>query len=610
MLKPAVLASTLALSILLPACGDAGSGTTMSNNSSQTATITQVAVSDKLEQLYADFFAQQLQLNPLMATYIGEHQYNDQLPNFLSTDYLEQKYQFQQHFLNRINAIDSSGLSRSDQLSYQIFKRDREMALRAMQYPDELLPINQFYNLANRFAMLGSGTSAQPFSTVEDYQNWAKRMQQIPVLFQQARDNMRKGVEQGIAQPRVLIEKAIPQIAAHIVDDVTESIFYRPITSLPDDIDAATQQRLTEQYQRLISQTVIPAYQQLRDYLANDYLPHTRTQTFGLGQLPGGKQWYQYKIEANTSTTLNADEIHRIGKAEVAGIHEQMRDIMATTGFDGTLTEFFDYMTTDAQFIYPSRDAMVADYQALREVVDERLPALFDMFPDADYEIRKVETFREQSASSGSYQPAPTDNSRPAIFYLNTYDLASRPSWAKTALFLHEAAPGHHFQISIQQELENLPKFRQFGRETAYTEGWGLYAESLGHDLGLYQQNPYQHFGALAAELWRSIRLVVDTGIHSKGWSRQQVLDYMYANAPVAEARAVSEAERFMALPGQALAYKIGQLKIAELRREAERKLGENFDIKAFHRVILEDGALPLILLQQKVNWWIIERRS
>ncbi|MEC9320533.1 MAG: DUF885 domain-containing protein, partial [Pseudomonadota bacterium] len=338
-----------------------------------------------------------------------------------------------------------------------------------------------------------------------------------------------------------------------------------------------------------------------------DYLPHARTKTFGIGQLPNGKAWYQHQIKVNTSIDISADKVHQLGKQEVSRIHDEMRKIMREINFEGDLKAFFDFMTNDEQFIYPSRQAMLEDYRSLRAKVDERVPQLFNIFPKADYEVRPVERFREQSASSGSYQSAPQDNARPAVFYLNTYDLSSRPTWAKTALFLHEAAPGHHFQISIQQELKDLPLFRKYGRETAYTEGWGLYAESLGDELGLYE-DPYQRFGALAAELWRSIRLVTDTGIHDKGWTRQQVLDYMYDNAPVAEARAVSEAERFMALPGQALAYKIGQLKIAELRRMAEQKLGAKFDIKRFHRVVLEDGALPLFLLEKKVRLWIAQQ--
>ena len=603
MIKKTTLA--ISLSLLMAGCGQpqqAGQ-----NAESQKSTIKQTSQTEQLKEIYNNYFDEQLQLNPLLATYIGDDRYNDQLPNFYSESHRTSSLQLETRYLEQVKKINAEQLPRAERISYEIFKRNRELAIEGAQYPDHLIPINQFYNIAGQLAMLASGTSAQPFDTAEDYRAWASRMEKIPRLFDQAIENMKKGVEQDIVQPRVLIEKAIPQIEAQITEDVTESIFWRPVTELPDDIADTDADAIRKQYRDIITNTVIPAYQKLSDYLSNEYLPETRTESFGLGQLPGGKGWYDYQIKANTSTELSADRIHKIGKDEVSRIHDEMRDIMEETEFEGDLQSFFDFMTNDEQFIYESRNEMLEDYRSLRGAVDNTVDKLFDIFPQAEYEIRKVEEFREQSASSGSYQAAPTDNSRPAIFYLNTYDLSSRPSWAKTALFLHEAAPGHHFQISIQQELEDLPKFRKFGRETAYTEGWGLYSESLGYDMGLYN-DPYQRFGQLAAELWRSIRLVVDTGIHAKGWSRQQVLDYMYDNAPVAEARAVSEAERFMALPGQALAYKIGQLKISELRRDAERKLGENFDIKAFHRVILEDGAVPLTVLERKVKRWVAQQ--
>ena len=603
MIKKTTLA--ISLSLLMAGCGQpqqAGQ-----NAESQKSTIKQTSQTEQLKEIYNNYFDEQLQLNPLLATYIGDDRYNDQLPNFYSESHRTSSLQLETRYLEQVKKINAEQLPRAERISYEIFKRNRELAIEGAQYPDHLIPINQFYNIAGQLAMLASGTSAQPFDTAEDYRAWASRMEKIPRLFDQAIENMKKGVEQDIVQPRVLIEKAIPQIEAQITEDVTESIFWRPVTELPDDIADTDADAIRKQYRDIITNTVIPAYQKLSDYLSNEYLPETRTESFGLGQLPGGKGWYDYQIKANTSTELSADRIHKIGKDEVSRIHDEMRDIMEETEFEGDLQSFFDFMTNDEQFIYESRNEMLEDYRSLRGAVDNTVDKLFDIFPQAEYEIRKVEEFREQSASSGSYQAAPTDNSRPAIFYLNTYDLSSRPSWAKTALFLHEAAPGHHFQISIQQELEDLPKFRKFGRETAYTEGWGLYSESLGYDMGLYN-DPYQRFGQLAAELWRSIRLVVDTGIHAKGWSRQQVLDYMYDNAPVAEARAVSEAERFMALPGQALAYKIGQLKISELRRDAERKLGENFDIKAFHRVVLEDGAVPLTVLERKVKRWVAQQ--
>ena len=601
-MKKALIA--VSISLLLGGCGDA---TNSSGSEKAGSVIKQSSVSEQLDTIYNDYFEQNLKLNPLLATYIGDKRYNDQLPNYLSKQHIAKQRDLNQRFLKKISGINVEQLSRSQRISYDIFKRKLELELEGLKYPEHLIPINQFYNLAGRLAMLGSGESAQPFNTVQDYENWALRMEQIPRLFEQAIANMKEGVEKNIVQPRVLIEKAIPQITAHIDDNVDNTLFWAPIANLSESVSESEAKQLQQRYKQVLSDTVMPAYKKLATYLKEEYLPHTRTESFGIGQLPGGDAWYQHRIEANTSTQLSADRIHKIGKSEVARIHSQMRDIMEEIEFDGDLAQFFDFMTNDPQFIYESREAMVEDYRSLRSTVDERVSQLFDIFPKADYEVRKVEEFREQSASSGSYQSAPVDGSRPAIFYLNTYDLGSRPNWAKTALFLHEAAPGHHFQISIQQELEDLPEFRKYGRETAYTEGWGLYSEALGYDLGLYD-DPYQRFGQLAAELWRSIRLVVDTGIHSKGWTRQEVLDYMYANAPVAEARAVSEAERFMALPGQALAYKVGELKISELHRRAEDKLGDKFDIKEFHRVVLEDGAVPLVILEQKVRRWIAER--
>ncbi|EKE84782.1 DUF885 domain-containing protein [Idiomarina xiamenensis] len=605
-MKKGLIALTIG-AVLLNGCGTpnaSNDNVTAQNSSSQQATSTS---EQHLQQLFADYFEESLLLNPLMATYIGDNRFNDRLPNFLSEQYRNRSLALDKRYLQRLEQIDRQQLSGQAAVSYDIFKREREMAIEGAQYPDYLIPINQFYNLTSRLAILGSGQSAQPFRSVDDYDDWAQRMQQIPTLLDQAISNMKMGVQQGVVQPRILIEKAIPQIEAHLVDDINQSIFWKPIKALPESFSDADKQRLTAQYQTVIEQQVLPAYQRLRDYLVNDYLAETRD-TVGLGAIQtdtvDGQAWYAYNAKNRTTTDLTPEQIHQIGLNEVERIHRQMREVMQEVDFQGDLADFFEFTKDDPQFHYDSREAMLSDYRALRDTVDELTPQLFDIFPKAEYEVRAVESFREKSASSGSYQTAPIDNSRPAIFYLNTYDLSSRPTWAKTALFLHEAAPGHHFQLSIQQELGGLPAFRKFGGETAYIEGWGLYAESLGYDMGLYEQ-PYQRFGALAAELWRAIRLVVDTGIHAKGWSRQQVLDYMYANAPVAEARAVSEAERFMALPGQALAYKIGQLKIQELRDKAQTALGDDFDIKAFHRQVLEDGALPLAILENKIDRWI-----
>jgi uncharacterized protein (DUF885 family) len=325
--------------------------------------------------------------------------------------------------------------------------------------------------------------------------------------------------------------------------------------------------------------------------------------------LPGGEEWYAFLVRQRTTTDLSPQEIHQIGLDEVARIHGEMQGVMDEVGFEGDLKEFFEYLNTDGQFYYDEPEQLIQGYRDMSDHIESLTPKLFSVFPKTDFEVRAVEPFREKSASGGQYRRGTPDGSRAGVFFANTYDIKARPKWAMESLFLHEAIPGHHFQISIQQEIERLPRFRRFGGYTAFTEGWGLYAESLGKELGVYT-DPYQYFGALNAELWRAIRLVVDTGLHFKGWSRQEVLDYMYANSAVKEARAVSEAERYMAIPGQALAYKIGQLKILELRNRAEEALGDRFDVRAFHTEVLTDGSLPLNMLDAKIDRWIEAQRT
>jgi uncharacterized protein (DUF885 family) len=346
----------------------------------------------------------------------------------------------------------------------------------------------------------------------------------------------------------------------------------------------------------------------MHDFLKDEYIPAAR-ETAGMAALPDGKEWYAHKVKQTTSTDLTPDEIHQIGLDEVARIHKEMQGVMDEVGFEGSLQEFFEFTKNDPQFIFESKEDMLQAYEDLRETLDKTAPDLFKVIPESEFEIRPVEAFREQSSSSASYQRPAPDGSRPGIFYVNTYDLSARPTWTVESLYLHEAVPGHHFQISTQQELEDIPNFRKFGGTTAYIEGWGLYSESLGKEMGVYT-DPYQYYGALSAELWRAIRLVVDTGLHAKGWTRQEVLDYMEKNSAAAEARRVSEAERFMAIPSQALAYKIGQLKIRELRTLAEKTLGEDFDIREFHYQVLKDGALPLNILEKKIKRWIDSEKA
>jgi uncharacterized protein (DUF885 family) len=414
---------------------------------------------------------------------------------------------------------------------------------------------------------------------------------------------MREGMREGVVQPRILMEKLQPQIDAHIVANVEDSNFYTPVKNMPEDFSPEDRERLTAAYEDKITSTIIPAYQRISNFVGDDYLGAAR-ETVGLYAQPNGVSWYEFMVRLRTTTDMTPEQIHQIGLDEVARIHGEMHSVMEEVGFDGDLKEFFEYMNTDPQFFFEEREQLIQGYRDMSDHISELSKDLFEIFPKTGFEVRAVEPFREKSASGGSYQAGTPDGARAGIFYANAYDLSARPNWAMESLFLHEAIPGHHFQIMIQRENEDLPEFRRFGGFTAFSEGWGLYAESLGKEIGVYT-DPYQYFGGLNAELWRSIRLVVDTGIHAKGWSRQQVLDYMYENSAVAEARAVSEAERFMAIPGQALAYKVGQLKIREIRDNVEARLGDRFDVKAFHTEVLRDGAMPLSMLEAKIDRWV-----
>jgi uncharacterized protein (DUF885 family) len=566
----------------------------------------------RLNALYAEYWEEHLRLNPVSATFAGDPRYNAEFPNLLSPQYQEQTRVFHRKYLDAAKAIGPDKLTGQDRLSYDIFTLNRESALEELQFPDRLLPIDQFQNIANFFAQFGSGQGAQPFRTVKDYDDWLSRAAKGPAVFDQAIVNMREGVKQNIVQPRVLMEKVLPQLDANIVDDPEKSIFWGPIEKMPKEFSAADRDRLTAAFRATITTQLIPAYRRLRAYIADEYLAKTRD-TFGMGALPNGAAWYAHKVHDNTTRSLSPAQVHQIGLDEVARLQNGMREVAKDLGYPKpvkTLPElkvFFDWVKARDDMYFKSREELLSAYQAFGANVAPLLPNYFNLRPKADYEVRLVEPFREASASSGQYQGPPLDGSRPGIFYVNAYDLKARPRWALEALSLHEAAPGHHFQISLQRELGDLPMFRRFSRDTAYIEGWGLYAEYLGYEMGIYK-NPVARFGALDAELWRAIRLVTDTGIHHKGWTRQQTLDYMYANSPAEQTRAVSEAERFAAIPGQALAYKIGQLKLIELRKRAEKALGGKFDVREFHDEVLKDGAIPLDVLEAKIDRWIASK--
>ncbi|RPE81308.1 DUF885 domain-containing protein [Vulcaniibacterium tengchongense] len=573
-----------------------------------TAAAAQPAKAARLNALYEQYWEELLELNPLQATFQGDPRYNDRLPNTLSAEHRRRVREFDRRWLEAAEAIGADGLQGQDLLSYQIFVRELRQDLEGERFPGWMQPINQFYNLAASFVQLGSGTGAQPFKTVRDYDDWLARAAQVPVLFDQAIANSREGIKAGVVQPRALMLKVIPQLDAVIKDKPEDTLFWGPVKNFPKDFTDADRQRLAEAYRKLIAERLMPAYRKLRAFVADEYLPHARASS-GLDALPDGAAWYAYNVRSRTTTDLSPAQIHDVGLREVERIHGEMRKVMEQVGFQGSLQEFFKFMQTDPRFNFENEEALLAHYRGLEAKINRKIPEQFSLVPKTAFEIRAVEPFRAQSAAGGSYMRPSEDGSRPGIFYVNTYDLPSRKTWDAEDLYLHEAIPGHHFQLALQIELKDLPKFRRFGGATAFTEGWGLYAESLGKDLGVYT-DPYNYFGYLQNELWRAIRLVVDTGLHSKGWTREQVIRYMLDNSAESQTQATAEAERYMAIPGQALAYKIGELKIKELRARAEKALGPKFDVRAFHAEVLKDGAVPLDVLEGKIDRWIAAQQG
>jgi uncharacterized protein (DUF885 family) len=589
------IAAILAVGLLVAACGGEQAPV-----EPQTEPVDAAAI---LHEVFEEYFERSLALNPLQATSIGDDRFNDKFANSLGPEYIEASRILDEESLARLLEIDRAQLERQDQLSYDMFRLNRERSLEGHRFPGHLQPINQFSSTLNFFVVLGSGSSLHPFKTVKDYDDWLSRVDDFIVYTDQVIENTKLGMQQGVVRPRILVAKALPQIQSQVVDSAEESGFYTPITNMPDDFSEADRGRLTAAYKEAIEGKIIPAYERLSNFVGDEYLESAR-ETVGHYDLPNGDEWYAYNVKRITTTDLTPDEIHQIGLNEVERIHGEMRGVMEQIGFEGDLKEFFEYVYSDPQFFFEEPEQLIQTYRDMSAEIEALAPKLFKLFPNTAFEVRRVEPFREQSASKGSYQRGSPDGSRPGIFYANAYNVGVRPKWDMKSLFLHEAIPGHHFQISLAQENENLPRFRRYGGYTAYVEGWGLYSEYLGRELGVYE-DPMDLFGSLNAELWRSIRLVVDTGLHAKGWTRQQVLDFMFENSAVSETRAVSEAERFMAIPGQALAYKIGQLKIIEIRRNAEAALGDKFDASEFHAQVLMDGSMPLSTLEDKIDRWV-----
>ncbi len=563
----------------------------------------------KLKALLEAFWEESLQRNPLQATALGDDRFNDRFPNTLSPAWRAEDKALAEKWLKALEALDRTKLAGQDRLSRDILVRDLKEGLESLRFPSHLIPLNQAGSMATFFAQLGSGQGFQPFRNAKDYADWLKRAEGVMVWMDQAIVNMREGMAKGVVQPKVAMVKVVPQLTALISEDPEKSVFWGPVAALPKTgLPAAEQARITAEYRAAITGRINPAYRRLRDFIQKDYLPACRD-TVGYGALPDGQAWYAYQVKAMTTTELDPATIHAIGMKEVKRILGEMEQVRQQVGFKGDLPAFFRHLDSDPQFYYTKADDLLNGYRDLQKKIDALLPKLFDVAPKENYEVRAVEAFRAESSAGGSYEAGSPDGKRPGIFYCNTFNLKAQPKFGMETLSLHEASPGHHFQVSIAQEVEGLPAFRRFGGYNAYQEGWALYAESLGKELGLFT-DPYQWYGRLSDEQLRAMRLVVDTGLHAKGWTREQAIRFMRENSSMAESDVVSEVERYIVWPGQALGYKLGQFAIRDLRTEAEQALGKKFDVKAFHRQVLIDGALPLDVLKAKLRAWISAERA
>ena len=564
---------------------------------------TDVNTNSRFNKLCEQYYDQSLKLNPLGATYIGDDRYNDLLPNDGSADYIAQVKSYTSQYLDSLNMYDRASLDDNNKLSYDVLKDQLETTLEGSKYHFEYLPFNQMGALPLTIGQLGSGTGAQPFKTVKDYDNWLKRVTAFTVWADTAIGNFKKGIAAGIVFPKSLVVKMYPQMLSMVVSDPKKSLFYGPVEKLPASFSTADKDRIKAAYVKAITTQIVPTYKKLGDFLKNEYLPKTRS-TSGLSSLPQGTAIYTFLARQQTTTKKTPEEIYQTGIKEVARIYFLMDSIKTATGFKGDLKAFFEYMKTDPKFMpYKNPAAVLAAFDAIHKRMEPNLKKMFNNAPKTPFEIRQTEAFRAASASA-EYNQGSADGKRPGIFYVPILDAKKfNTTSGMESLFLHEAIPGHHYQISLTQENTSLPKFRRFGFHNAYVEGWALYCESLGKELGLYT-DPYQYMGALGDEMHRAIRLVVDVAIHTKNMSREEAIKYMMDNEAISEEGATAEIERYMAMPGQALGYKIGAMKIRELRSKYEKQLGAKFKLSEFHHQLLKDGSLPLSVLETKMDTW------
>ena len=557
----------------------------------------------EIAQVFENYYQESLKLYPLQATSQGDLRYNDFLPNDLSDEFRKKEKEFYTFYKSQLNNFPDHTLNENDLLSKKVLLWECDLSLKRLTFNEQYTPINQMWTLQLTIGQYAAGLSAQPFKTVKDYNNWLKRIDDYLIWLETAEERMRQGIKNEIVLPKSLIKKVIPQLKTILNPDLNQNLFFSPARQFPKEFSEKDKSVLTEKYTEMVLNKIIPAYKKLSDFMSDQYLDAGRSSS-GISAFEDGSDYYNYSIKLYTTTELTADEIHNIGLKEVAKISSEMEKIKTKVGFNGDLKSFFNHVRELDELIpFNEPQEVIDNFNKIHEKMTPQVNNLFGLQPKTPFEVRRTESFREASASA-EYNPGSLDGTRPGIFYVPIPNIKEYNYFSDEDLFLHEAIPGHHYQISLQQENTSLPSFRKSLWYSSYGEGWALYSESLGEELGLYD-DPYQYFGMLSAEMHRAIRLVVDTGLHTKGWSREKAIQYSLDNEAESEAGITSEIERYMANPGQALSYKIGQLKIRELRSNAEQKLGDKFDIKMFHEKVLESGCIPLQLLEEKINKWV-----
>ena len=602
--KTLLLSSAVAVAVSAPI-------TTFAQSETATSVSQQQSAHDQLFALFADSDERNLALNPIAGLFRGDMRRANRLGDYLTdAQYIASKTDTLLN-LEMLKHIDRNALSETDQLAYDVFKYNQEQALKGQTEEIRALtivrPVNHFSGFHTFYPTFASGRGAAPFKTIEDYENNLSRHRDYIDINDRAIEWFKVGMKTGVYETRLTIDRVIKQLDTQLALPLEQSQYWGPVNLFPETFTDEQKTRLTEDY-RVAVQNIYDATTRMRDFLRDEYLPVAR-ETVGLSDMKGGAALYQQLVESTTTLPLTPDYLHDLGLKEVARIKADMIAIKDEVNFEGTLNEFFDFVRTDPQFHPESRESLTESYYTIGKEVDEKIGEYFSLLPKSSLEIKPYDPSIEQFSAGGSYQPGTPDGSRPGTFYFNAYDLPSRLTTGNVTLYLHEGAPGHHFQISLAQENDALPAFMRFGGNTAYVEGWALYAETLGYEMGFFE-NPWNRYGTLQDEQLRAMRLVVDTGIHAKGWSREQAIDFMLENSGMTRTEVVAEVERYIAIPSQALAYKVGALKIQELREKAEKALGSKFDIKAFHAQVLGTGALPLAVLEQKIERWIASNKG